>query len=67
MSLQVPADTVVTFTDDAGTEYRCQTVRLGHPDQAVIAVAYRWACKQVSEGEWSPHGQLRFRSIGRVI
>lgn len=67
MALQIPADTLVVFTDDAGTEYRCQTVRLGHTDREVRAVAYRWACKQVAEGAWMPHGELAFRSIGPLL
>lgn len=63
----VPADTLVAFTDDAGTEYRCQTMRLGHTDAEVTAVAYRWACKQVAEGEWAPHGCLRFLRIAGIL
>lgn len=65
--LQAPADTLVAFTDDAGTEYRCQTLRLGHTDTEVIAVAYRWACQRVALGEWHPHGCLRFLRIGGIL
>ena len=67
MTLKVPADTVVVFADDAGTEYRCQTLRLGHTDREVIAVAYRWACWHVAEGEWRPHGCLRYVRVGGVL
>lgn len=66
-ALQIPADTLVTFLDDAGTEYRCQTLRLGHTNAEVAAVAYRWACRQVAEGAWTPHGCLRFRRIGGIL
>jgi len=59
-----PADTLVTFTDGAGVEYPVAVPRQGHTNREVRAVAYRWACKQVAEGVWRPHGELRFRSVG---
>lgn len=65
--IALPADTVVTFEDAAGAEYRCQTLRMGHTDGDVIAVAYRWACKQVAEGEWMPHGCLQYVRIGALL
>lgn len=60
-------DTLVVFVDVAGTEYPVALPRAGHSDADVRSVAYRWACKQIADGVWKPHGELRFRSIGGSI
>lgn len=67
MSPQPPArDTVVAFVDDSGREYRVALPRDGHTDREVRTVAYRWACKKIAEGEWSPHGELTYLWIRRA-
>lgn len=65
MDTPMVQDVVVTFVDAAGTEYPVAIGREGHTDAEVRSVAYRWACHQVAEGVWRPHGELRYRSIGR--
>lgn len=57
-------DTLVIFIDDAGTEYPVAIPRLGHTNREVRTVAYRWACRQVADGVWTPYGDLHYRSIG---
>lgn len=60
-------DTLVVFVDGADTEYPVALPRQGHTDTEVRAVAYRWACRQVAEGAWTPYREMRFRSIGGVL
>lgn len=61
-----PADTVVIFTDHE-REYRVAVPRQGHTDGEVRMVAYRWCCKQVAEGEWTPRGELRYLSMAPLL
>lgn len=60
-------DTLVVFEDYAGTEYPVALPRSGHTDAEVRSVAYRWACHQIAEGAWKPHGELRYVRIGGVL
>lgn len=60
-------DTVVTFEDDANSTYPVAIPRQGHTDREVRAVAYRWACKLVSEGTWKPYGELRYVGIEAAL
>lgn len=62
-----PQDTVVTFVDDAGTEYPVALPRAGHTNAEVCIVAYRWACHQVAEGAWRPHGEIHYLRIGSLL
>lgn len=57
-------DTIVVFADAAATEYPVALPRQRRTDFEVRAVAYRWACKQIADGVWTPYGELRYRSIG---
>lgn len=57
-------DTLVVFEDRAGTEYPVAIPRQGHTDAEVCAVAYRWACRQIADGVWRPHGVIDLLRIG---
>lgn len=60
-------EVIVVFVDDAGAECRVSVPRQGHTDTEVRMVAYRWACKQIAEGNWHPHGELRFQRLGGAM
>lgn len=64
---QVVPDAAVIFTDDAGTSYACALPRLGHTNREVRAVAYRWACQKIADGDWQPYGELHYLRIERII
>jgi hypothetical protein len=60
-----PPDTLVIFRDRTDVEYVCAVHRLGHTDSEVRAVAYRWACGKIANGDWHPHGELRFGRLSK--
>jgi hypothetical protein len=60
-------DTLVTFVDDAGTEYPVAIPRLAHTNREVRTVAYRWACRQIAEGVWTPYGDLHYLKVGATL
>lgn len=60
-------EVIVVFVDDADAECRVSVPRQGHTDRDVVTVAYRWACKQIAEGNWHPHGEIRFQRLGGAM